>query len=84
MYKRSFKYNFSAEKGAIRCIYRRYKNGMAEDTYTVIYENNYERRYTIKFKMLKKHFDFMMNASRVETRYFERNGRMTKSEWYYA
>lgn len=84
MYKKSFKYNPKAEKGAIRYIDRRYKDGMAEDTYTVHYENGYERRYTIKFKMLHKHFDFIMNASRIKTKYFEHNGRITKSERYYA
>ena len=86
MYKRSFKYDENAKKQVIKYIYRRYKDGMAEDTYLVCYENGFKRTYKICTKMIHKHFEFIMNASDIKTRYFKdkETGRMTKSETYFA
>ncbi len=53
-------------KGKIKSIYRPIKNGMYTNNYYVCYENEEARQYKIKFEMLNKHFNFMMNAATVE------------------
>ena len=47
--------------GDIKEIVWYYKNGMKRDRYTVIYENG-RKDYTIKAKMIKKHYEFIRNA----------------------
>ena len=47
--------------GDIKEIVWYYKNGMKSDCYTVIYENG-RKDYTIKTKMIKKHYEFIRNA----------------------
>lgn len=60
--------------GKITQITRFYKNGMYTDNYSVRYQSGDYREYTIKGKMINKHFDFMMNA-KCEPIYSEKDGR---------
>lgn len=59
--------------GEIISITRTIKNGMYADKYTVRYQNGW-KDYTIKGAMIKKHFEFIMNAN-CEAKYSERTGR---------